>query len=107
MEGVFNNLRARFGLTPREARTRLNNEKKGFQTTLQEHASNIQSLVDVVYASLPQTTRHDLYLECFQNSLGSASLQRHLLAVKPTTLDEAVLANNEYLQVQVRPTPSR
>ena len=72
LEGVFNNLRARFGLTPREARTRLNNEKKGFQTTLQEHASNIQSLVDVAYANLPQTTRHDLYLECFQDSLGSA-----------------------------------
>ena len=105
LEGVFNNLRARFGLTPREARTRLNNEKKGFQTTLQEHASNIQSLVDVAYANLPQTTRHDLYLECFQNSLGSASLQRHLLAIKPATLDEAVLAGNEYLQVQVRPTP--
>ena len=38
LEGVFNNLRARFGLTPREARTRLSNEKKGFKTTLQEHA---------------------------------------------------------------------
>ena len=50
-------------------------------------------------------TRHDLYLECFQNSLGSAALQRHLLAIKPSTLDEAVLAGNEYLQVQVRPTP--
>ena len=105
LEGVFNNLRARFGLTPREARTRLSNEKKGFKTTLQEHASTIQSLVDVAYANLPLDTRHDLYLECFQSSLGSASLQRHLLAIKPSNLDEAVRAGNDYLQVQVRPTP--
>ena len=50
LEEVFDNLRARFGLTPREARHRLNIEKKGFKTTLQEHASNIRSLVDVAYA---------------------------------------------------------
>ena len=48
--------------------------------------------------------RQEMYLECFQSSLGSASLQWHLLAVRPTTLAAAVLAGNEYLQVQVRPT---
>ena len=99
LEEVCNNLRARFGLMPREARTRLNNERKGFKATLQEHAFNIQSLVDVAYASLPSTTRQEMYLESFQSSLGSASLQRHLLAVRPTTLAAAVLAGNEYLQV--------
>ena len=104
LEEVFNNLQAHFGLTPREAQHRLNNEKKGFKTTLQEHTSNMQSLVDVAYASLPSTTRQDMYLECFQSSLGSTALQRHLLAIRPTTLAEAVLAGNEYLQVQVRPT---
>ena len=34
-EKVFNNLRARFGLAPREARNRLSNEKKGFKSTHQ------------------------------------------------------------------------
>ena len=72
--------------------------------TLQEHTSNIESLVNVAYANLPPATRRDMYLECFQSSLGSASLQRHLLAVRLATLAEAMLAGNEYLQVQVRPT---
>ena len=62
LEEVFDNLRARFGLMPREAWHRLNVEKKGFKTTLQEHASNIQSLVDVAYSSLPSTTRQEMYL---------------------------------------------
>ena len=43
-------------------------------------------------------------LDCFQINLGSAALQRHLLAVKPATLAEAFLAENTYLQVQVYPT---
>ena len=36
--------------------------------------------------------------------VGGASLQRHLLAVRLATLVEAVLAGNEYLQVQIRTT---
>ena len=57
----------------------------------------------MAYANLPPTTRREMYLECFQSSLGSPSLQRHLLVIRPTTLAEAVLAGNEYLQVLVRP----
>ena len=39
-------------------------------------------------------------LEVFANTLGNAYLQRHLLAVGPRDLDEAIRAGNEFLQIR-------
>ena len=46
--GVFNSLRARYGLTPREARARLAGSRKG-RTSLEEHATEVERLVGVAY----------------------------------------------------------
>jgi ATP-dependent Clp protease ATP-binding subunit ClpA len=39
-------------------------------------------------------------LETFSNTLGNAYLQRHLLAIQATTLEQAVRAGNEFVQIK-------
>jgi hypothetical protein len=98
--GVFSALRARYGLSPREARARLSALRKDVKMTLQEHASAVDRLSQLAYADLPPHHRDDLALETFCNTLGNMSLQRHLLAIQARNLEQAVRAGNEFLQVQ-------
>ena len=100
MQGVFAALRARFGLTPREARTKLSRLRREYKTTLQEHSSRVTSLAQVAYPELDPGTRQEMALEHFIHSLNYVGLQQHLLAVRPDTLEEAVSAGNEYMQVK-------
>ena len=105
LQGVFAALRARFGLTPREARTRLSRLRREYKTTLQEHSSRVTSLAQVAYPELDPGTRQEMALEHFVHSLNYVGLQQHLLAVRPDTLEEAVSAGNEYMQVK-QPGPA-
>ena len=100
LAGIYAALRARYGLTPREARTRLAALRKEHGTPLQAHATEIGRLMGVAYADLPAPTRTTMALEVFASTLGNAYLQRHLLAVDPVDLDTAVRAGNEFLQVK-------
>ena len=99
--GVFGALRARYGTSPREARNKLLSLKKEYKTGLQEHASEVEGLVELAFADLPNRTRQEMALETFSSTLGNAYLQRHLLAIRPESLEEAVRSGNEFLQVRV------
>ena len=100
LDEIFAGLRARFGLTPREARARLNCLKRDSQTHLQEHATKIEELIKVAYPDMEHGLRIEMAVDQFSNSLGHAGLQRHLLAIRPRTLPEAVSAGNEFLQIK-------
>ena len=100
VEGIFNALRARFGLTPREARARIVVLQRDFQTTLQEHGDEVERLVEVAYAEIPCDLRRSMAVDIFASTIGNGYLQRHLLAVATPTLEEAIKAGNEYLQIQ-------
>lgn len=104
VEGVFNNLRARYGLTPREARARLAALKKEARTSLQEHATEVERLVGVAYNGMNVDQQRDMAVETFASTLNHPALQRHLLAVATPTLETAVRAGGEYLQI--RPSQS-
>ncbi len=97
---IYTALRARFGLSVREARSRLTTLRKGMETSLQEHAMEVERLVGVAYADLPVAHRAGMILDTFSNTLGNAYLQRHLLAVHTPTVEDAVRAGNEFLQVR-------
>ena len=99
-EGIFAALRSRFGLTPREARTRLASLRRDGRCPLHDHAVEVERLVQVAYAELPEHIRADMALETFCGSLGSAPLQQHLLAARPAGMEEAVRYGSEYLQVK-------
>lgn len=103
---IFTALRARFGLTSREAKAKLATLRREPRTSLQEHAAIVERLVSTAYAELPRHNQHDMKLDTFQTSLGHPYLQRHLLAIQPRTLEDAVRAGNEFLQVQTFPMKS-
>lgn len=69
---IYAALRARYGLSLREARARLTTLKKEFRTLLQKHASAVQCLVGLAYADLPCQHQTNMALETFTNTLGNA-----------------------------------
>ena len=97
---VFTALRARYGLSPREARSRLSTLRKEFQTTLQEHAVDVDRLISIAYPDLPEEHQANMTMDTFCSTLGNAYLQRHLLAVDTPNLEAAVRAGNEFLQIR-------
>ena len=97
---VYAALRARFGLSPREARARLSTLRKEYKTSLQEHAAEVERLITIAYGELPVEYQAGMKLETFCSTLGYMPLQRHLLAVPTNTLEDAVRAGNEFLQIK-------
>jgi hypothetical protein len=106
IEGVYNALQARFGLSVREARSKLSTLRKEAKTTLSEHATEVTRLMNVAYAELPSEHRQRMTLDMFQGTLGNAYLQRHFLAVDPRTLEDAVRTGSEFLQIKPASFPS-
>ena len=104
VDAIFDALRNKYGLTVREARSRLS-KKKDVRTSLQVHAAKVERLANITYADLPENHRDSMALDAFSLTLGNLYLKRHLLAVKAETLANAVTARNEFLQVQaIQPT---
>ena len=99
-QGIFVALRARFGLTPREARTRLTALRKDNRCSLHDHVVEVERLVQRAYAELPDHLRAEMAREAFCGSLGSTALQQHLLAARPQSMEEAVQYSSEFLQVK-------
>ena len=93
-------LKARFGLSLREARSHLSNLREDFCTSLQEHVAEVERLVNIAYGDLPQEHRTEMRLVTFCNTLGYLPLQRHLLAFPTHTLKDTVRVGNEYLQIR-------
>ena len=60
LEGIFNALRARFGMTSREAKASLITLRRDSKTSLQEHAEQVEKLVNIAYADFPRQHRDDI-----------------------------------------------
>ena len=97
LEEAFEVFRVKYGLTVREARTRLTSLKRDARLSLTDQATEVKRLVEAAYA--------DLLLDLFCNSLNQACLQRHLLAIRPQSLAEAVKVRNKYLQIKPNSSP--
>ena len=101
MEGIFTALRSRFGMTAKEARSRLNKLRRDTRQSLHDHATEVEKLVKKGYgADLPDEAVANMAVDIFCVTVGDSSLQRHHLAVQPETLSEAVQSGQEFLQVQ-------
>ena len=100
LPGVFASLQARFGISTREAKARLVSLKRDSKTTLQAHAAEVERLVNLAYADLPREPQIRMTMDIFHSSINNGYLQRHLLAVNAATLEEAVRAGNEFLQIK-------
>ena len=97
---IFALLRSRYGLTAREARSKLSSLKKDTRCSLYDHATLVEKLVRRAYEELPLAMQENMMLDMFCSTLGNATLQRHLLAMRPNSMMEAVQHGNEYFQVR-------
>ena len=97
---VFTALRARYGISSREARIRLNSARKESGTPLQNHAARLKELVGIAYPEMPREVQEQMALDQFVNTVNHPRLQEHLLAIRPDSIAEAVTAGNEFLQVR-------
>ena len=62
-------------------------------------AAEVTRLVEVAFPTLADADRRAMALEYFTRTWESKNMQRHLLAVAPSTLKNAVQAIEEYLAV--------
>ena len=85
----------------------MNLARKEANTPLQTHATLMRELVGIAYPDVTGVSHKQMVLDQFINTLNSSRLQENLLAIRPTSLTEAVTAGNEFLlirqtQVKVR-----
>ena len=96
---IVEDLHARFGVTKRQARDRLAALKMRANQSIHSQAAEVSRLVTVAFPTLADADRRPMALEYFTKAWESKTVQRHLLAVAPTTLKGAVQAMEEYLAV--------
>lgn len=100
IDGVLTTLRARFGLSPREARAQLAGMQREHRTPLQAHGTEVTRLVNMGHAELRYRQQIEMSLKVLSTTLGHSALQRHLLAVRALNMWEAVRGGYEYIQIQ-------
>ena len=100
VEAVFAALRSRYGLSQKEARHKLNQLKKDARHTLHDHAIAVEKLIRKAFEELPEATQRNMMLDSFCSTLGDTALQRHLLAVQPANLAEAIQHGQEFLEIK-------
>jgi len=93
---IFEALRARFGLTTRDARAQLQGFRRNPKTNLREHATVVERLAQVAYGDMPAESRRSLALDAFLQSINNLGLKQHLLVAEVETLERALRLGNAY-----------
>ena len=96
---IVEDLRARYGLSCRQAKDRLSALKRGARQTLHELCAEIDRLVELGFPTLPKMDQDNLIVDYFLRAVDNRALQRHMLAIKPGTPREAVRAAEEFFSV--------
>ena len=84
---------------PATARERLVNLKREKGTSLRVFAREVKRLTDRGHGEVAEAVRGRYALEAFSRGAGHAGLRRHLQAVQPRTLEEAVTASEVYFEL--------
>ena len=96
---IIEDLRARFGVTCRQAKDRLSGLKRGAGQYLHELCTDVARMVDLGFPTLPKVDQDSLVLDYFLRAVDNKALQRHMLAIRPETPMEAVKAAEEFFTV--------
>jgi hypothetical protein len=99
---IFANLRARFGLSEKQARERLSLLEKAPGQTLQALSVEAERLTAVAYPQLADAVRTTLAVDAFTRALDDIGVKRHLLVAGAATMADTVRCAEEYLQVAGR-----
>lgn len=101
------NLRARFGLTQRQALDRLRTVSKEPGQSFHELGADIERLVRLAYPTMAAADQVSLSIETFRRALDNKGLARHWLAVPCNTMAAIIRATEEYFQVSGSVVTSR
>jgi len=66
---------------------------------MHEHATEVQRLVGLAFPTLPVLDKETLSMDYFTRSLDNKAIQRHMLAIKPASVAEAVQAAEDFVTV--------
>jgi hypothetical protein len=96
---IFANLRARFGLTERQARDRLSALHRAPEQSLQALGLESERLVAVAYPGVKANVRTTLAIDTFTRALDDRNLKRHLLVAGANTLTDTIRRAEEFLEI--------
>jgi hypothetical protein len=97
---IIENLRARYGISAKQARDKLGAMKKTPKQSLHELGSEIIKLMEIAYPRQDKQFVYETSVEIFSRSLNHKTLQQHLLARPHQTMAEAVRIAEEFLQIE-------
>jgi len=95
---IFEALRARIGLTARDARGQLKGLKRNLKTNLREHLTVVKRLAQVATGDFLADSRQSLAPDAFLQSINNLGLKQHLLVAKVETMERALRFGNAYFQ---------
>ena len=98
-EHIVADLRARFGMSRQQAKERLSHMRRNHKQSIHELATEISRLVQLGYPTLSETDRDSFTMDYMLRILDNRALQRHMLAMQPTSTLEAARAAEEFLAV--------
>ena len=99
LKEVFSRLLAMFGLTPLQAREKLHSLERKPSESYRAFGDRVDQLSQLAYGGLSPEVEKQLALEHFDCAIADPTLRRHLLAVKPGKLEDAIQAAEEYDRV--------
>ncbi|XP_067939742.1 uncharacterized protein [Watersipora subatra] len=97
---IFQGLRARFGIGPRQARDKLGQLRYESNSSLHVLGAEVERFVDIAYPAAGQEIQNTLAIDSFTRALNHNALQRHLLVLQIESVADAVTAAQEYFQVE-------
>lgn len=105
-EEIAGSLRLHYGITAADAGMKLNSLRKPPTQTLAEYGLEVRRLVAIAYEEAAAPLRQRIEMERFKSGLNNPSLQGHLLARTPESIEDAVIMGNEFLQLMKRTVPT-
>jgi hypothetical protein len=100
IEEITQDLRSRFGITPKQARTQLGQLQKKHKQSFHELGAEITRLIKLAYPTQTRAFQTETALETFNRAVNHRALQHHLLARPHTSISEAVNICNEFTQIE-------
>jgi hypothetical protein len=100
LDDIVLDLRARFGITPKQARSKLGTITRKSKQSFHELGTEVTRLVKIAYPRQNRQFQLETSLETYSKALNHRSLQQHLLARPHDSMAEAVEICNEFMQVE-------
>lgn len=99
LDQVFQAMRSRFGLSPRQARDKLGQLRYEPNSSLHVLGTDVERLVSIAYPDAHPDVKITLAVDAFTRALNHNALQRHLLLIRIESVADAVRAAQDYFQV--------